>query len=176
MRHLQYLEENLMATRGYVAMEDYDKEACGTHVNLADIGFVGATYATESQNLDEIKDALILVSGARVISAQLTKEFPESPAVVTDKNFQRETKWLVRYFDNQQFLDAANTIPNPGYLKKFNFEVPCAKLALLRDGSDEMNISTGDGATFKTSIEGNYRSPTGGTITIIEVVHVGRDS
>jgi hypothetical protein len=154
-----------MATLGSIIIGDYDREKSTVSVNLADIGYVGATYLTETQNLDEIR------------SANLTKTFPESQADVTNKNAQRERKWLVQYFDNKQFLDGANLIPNPSFLKNFTFEIPTADASLVvAPDADFMDITAGVGATLKSTLESNYRSPAGGTITVTKVQLVGRNS
>lgn len=166
-----------MATRGAITIQDYDNEKSVVQVNLADIGFVGATYATETQNLDEVKDAIIGVILGEVRATAITKDFPESSAVVAAQQAQRENKWLVRYRDSSQFMDVANTIPNPGYLKIFTFEIPTANLALLSpDAKDHMIITAGAGLTLKNSLEANYRSPYGGLISVLEIVHVGRNN
>lgn len=167
-----------MATRGSITLEDYDHEKSTIHINLADIGLAGATYASETQNLDEVKDAVALVSIGAIRNATIHKEFPESAAVVSDLNAQRERKWLVTYQDNAQFSDSpANLVANMGYLKKFNLEIPAAKVTgLLAAEGDKMILTAGDGLTFKTSLEANIRSPYGGTITVIEVRLVGRNT
>lgn len=166
-----------MATLGSIVVGDYDREKSVISVNLADIGFVGATYLTETQNLDEIKDAIAAVILGEIRSANLTKTFPESQAEVTNKNAQRERKWLVQYYDNKQFLDGANTIPNPSFLKNFTFEIPTADASLVvAPDADFMDITSGVGATLKSTLESNYRSPAGGTITVTKVQLVGRNS
>lgn len=166
-----------MPTWGTISIRDHDREKSSVTVDLADIGLVGATYASETQNLDEIKDAIALVSLGTIENTVIHKRFPEAGGAPADPNAQRERKWLVRYQDTQAFLDVGNTIGNAGYLDIFTKEIPCAKLVdLLIPNTDRMDIETGDGLTFVTSLEANMRSPYGGTISVLEVLLVGRNN
>lgn len=166
-----------MPTWGTISIIDHDREKSSVTVDLADIGLVGATYATETQNLDEIKDAIALVSLGTIQGSTIHKNFPEAGGVPADANAQRERKWLVRYQDTQQFLDAGNTVGNAGYLQTFTKEIPCAKVEdLLIPNTDRMDIAAGDGATFVASLNANMRSPYGGTVTVLEVLLVGRNN
>lgn len=171
-----------MPTQGFVTIEDRDREISTTSFWLQDVG--AGNYGSVTQDLDEIKDAIITVTRGVVRQTGFTKTFLESFAVVTDAEAQRENKWLVSYRDTTQFLDVANTIANPGYGKIFNVEVATAKLTgLLLDDRGVMDINDGGvGEAFKDVLQANLRSPYNNsaastpTIEVLEVAHVGRNN
>lgn len=166
-------------TRGNITIKDYDGEKTTTQVRLANIGIAGATYASETQNLDEIKDAIIGVIIGAVIESSITDVFTEPAGAALVKAAQRELKWNVVYRDTSQFSDALNTVPNYGYNQLFNMEIGTANTALLSSvpgAKDLMDISAGAGLTLKTTLESNARSPYGGVIAIEKVVLVGRNT
>lgn len=104
-------------------------------------------------------------------------ETPLSNTPPSDPQAQRETKWFVDYEDSQQFFDPpVNAIPNAGYKKTFSIELPTADLSLLTGNTSVLDITAGAGATFKTAFEAIARSPYGGTVTVLEVRHVGRNT
>jgi hypothetical protein len=171
-----------MPTQGFVTIEDMDHEVSTTSFWLQDVG--AGNFASVTQDLDEIKDAIITVIRGVVRQTGFTKTYLESFAVVTDEEAQRENKWLVTYRDTTQFLDVANTIANTGYGKVFNIEVATAKLTgLLLDDRGVMDINDGGvGEAFKDVLQANIRSPYNHTaagtptIQVIEVAHVGRNN
>lgn len=126
-----------MATIATISFEDYDRERSSMSVHVQDIG--AANYGAVTQDIDEIKDASRALSIGVCLSSGFTKSFPETGDPAATVNAQRERKWLVTYRDSTQFLDAANTIANPGFNKIFNFEIPCADASLLSTNSDEIN-------------------------------------
>lgn len=85
---------------------------------------------------------------------------------------QRGIKWSVQYSDNTQYFDPpVNAIPNAGYQQIFTNTLGTANLALLADGEEELNLSTGVGATFKTQFEGLIKSPYGGDVKLLRVYY-----
>lgn len=100
-----------------------------------------------------------------------------SNVVPADENAQRERKWLVIYEDSQAFFDPGiDEIPNAGFRKVFNFELPTALLTgQLQTNSDEADLTTTEMAAFKTAFEAIARSPYGGTVTVLKLVAVGRN-
>lgn len=168
-----------MPTRASFSFEDFDRERSVTLIWVQDVSAVN--YGSVTQDIDELKDALATITIGAIRSANMMKEFPESGAPVTNPQAQREAKWLITYRDTTQFLDALNTIPNPGYLKLFAIEVPCADLTLLTGNEDTLRLNAGVGATFKANFEANARSPynhsaSNPTIELVSVRHVGRSS
>lgn len=166
-------------TRGNITIKDFDGEKTTTQVRLANIGILGATYASETQNLDEIKDAVIGVILGQVIESAITDVFTEPAGGAIPNTAQRELKWNVVYRDTSQYSDAGNTVPNYGYNQLFNMEIGTANPALLSTvpgAKDLMDVSAGAGLTLKNSLEANMRSPYGGLIAVEKVVLVGRNT
>jgi hypothetical protein len=94
-----------------------------------------------------------------------------------DVNAQRERKWLGVYEDTTQFLDLVNAIANPGYLKKFTFEIPTADFSggRLLPGKDEGDLAEPTMAAFVTAFQTLAKSPYGGTPRILSMTGVGRN-
>jgi hypothetical protein len=168
-----------MPTRGFVTIQDHTNEATTVNFWVQDVGAIN--YGSVTQDIDEIKDGILEVIRGNVLQSGFTKTFPENPAVVTDPLAQRESKWLVRYRDTSQFLDAVNSIANPGFLKIFNLEIGTADLTLLQPGSEQMDLESVRGAAFVAAMEPNIRSPYNHTssapsVEIIDVLFVGRNT
>jgi len=164
-------------------MEDYDGESSNVLIWVQDMA--AANYGSVTQDVDELKDAIATISLGAIRDVSVNKTFPENPAVVTDKTAQRESKWLITYRDTVQFLDENNLIANPGYLKVFTTEIPAAKLSLLSNNSDELNLSDGGVVqAFVASFEANARSPYNHSnvlttppatwLKVLSIKHVGR--
>lgn len=174
-----------MSTRASIALADHENEKSNVLVWVQDIG--AANYASVTQDIDEIKDAIDGITLGTVLDAGFTKSFPETSGYPSgDPEAQRETKWLVTYQDNMQFLDELNTIANPGYLKVFTAEIPTANLALLPAGKDELVLTTaGVILDFVNSWQTNVRTPynnSNGKTTppatfnlVLSIKHVGRN-
>lgn len=172
-----------MPTHGTVSIEDASGETSTIRFNIQDYSLIPTApnnIGSVSQDLDELKDAVALITLGEIRKVNLGKDFPESAAPVTDVNAQRERKWLVTMRDETQFLDPTNAVPNPGYLRTFQFEVPCANLALLRAGSDEIDLANATVIQFVTAVQLNIRSPWNSsalvtpTNRVISIRHVGR--
>lgn len=173
-----------MPTRASISISDHENERGTVLVWVQDIG--AANYGSVTQDIDEIKDAIDTIIVGTINDSGFNKVFPENvgyPSGVPAA--QRETKWLVTYQDNMQFLDEANTIANVGYLKVFTAEIPCADLTLLPAGKSELDLSAGVPLAFKQAWEANVRTPynhTNGKTTppatfntVLSVKHVGRN-
>lgn len=95
----------------------------------------------------------------------------------TNEFAQRETKWVVKYHDDQQFFDPPdNAIPNEGYLKPFDFEIGAADLSLLDDNQDFLPLDETHAAALVTAFEAMARSPYGGTVVVDSIQQVGRNT
>jgi len=175
-----------MATKGYIALEDYSKEKSGVGFYLQDIG--AGNYASVTQDLDELKDAIAAVSGCVVRSAQFTKDFPESFALSTNPDGNREAKWLVRMRDTTPYLGAGSTFPNPGYGQIFTFTIPGA-LSETADGPTKVPntdladlVGNAEMAALVVALEANARSDTNNaaavtpTQVVIDITWVGRNN
>lgn len=92
-----------------------------------------------------------------------------------DVNAQRERKWLGIYEDSTATLGVG--IDNPGYLKKFTFEIPTADFSgdRLLPGKDEADLSEATMAAFVTAFQALAKSPYGGTPRVLQMFGVGRN-
>jgi len=166
-------------------MSDYDAEASSVQFWVQDLG--AANYGSVTQDIDEVKDAIMDVSLGVVNDSGLRKVFPESFAIASDPDAQRERRWLVRMRDTDQFLDVANTIANPGYGKVFTLTIPAAATetadgpALLPNSDVADIVGNAEMAALVAAIEANVRSPWNHTgaapsIEVLEVLLVGRNN
>jgi hypothetical protein len=155
---------------------EYDpKELSSMGINPGPVTSVN--YDAKRDALDDLKAVWGNLSLGVVRKINLTISTTESTAEVTDKNAQRERKWLVTYRDNTEFLDVGDTIENPGFGKLFQTEVPCAKLSLLDQKSDELDLAATGVPAWIAAFEAVQNSPTGGNeIEVISIKHVGRSS
>lgn len=165
-----------MANNATFIIGEYDpSELSSMGINPGPVTSVN--FDAKRDALDDLKVVWGNISLGVVRKINLTISTTESVAEVTDQNAQRERKWLVTYRDNTEFLDVADTIENPGYGKLFNTEVPCAKLSLLDQKSDDLDISIVAVAAWITAFEAVQNSPTGGNeIEVISIKHVGRST
>jgi hypothetical protein len=174
-----------MPTQGFLSMADYDDESSSVGFWVQDLG--AANYASVTQDIDEVKDAIAAVSLGVINDSGLRKVFPESFGQATDPNAQRERRWFVRMRDTTQFLDAGNTIANPGYGNVFTMTIPAANLstadgATLVPNTDVADITgNAEMAALVAALEANVRSPwnhtaTAPTVDVMEILLVGRNS
>jgi hypothetical protein len=160
-------------------IRDYDGETTTTNIHLTPLLSDGSNYAAIETAANNIKAAVENMILGTVEQAQLVHVFDENiTPTVADPNAQREVKWLVTMQDTTQYLDAANTVVNPGYGKVWQFEIGTAELAELAPNSDEADPA-GDVSTLKLQLEANARSPwnyaaASPTQSLISVRHVGR--
>lgn len=175
-----------MSTKGYVTTEDYSQEVSTVSFWLQDIG--AANFASVTQDLDEVKDAIDAFSLARVKNAGFNKTYPESSATVADPTAQRERKALVIYEDTTPYIDdPTNTVANPGFGKLFQLEIPAPRMfeddgttSVLVSGTDLYDLTSTAVSAFVAVMEPNIRSPynhtsTAPSVSIRKIVHVGRN-
>lgn len=177
-----------MSTQMFMSIMDYPNETGSLNIHLPEITVLNFTGVT--QDLDEIADAIQAVVLGNTVRLGFTRTYDDSDAInpdpVTNTAAQREQKWLVTYKDVKKWLDAAGTIANGAYRKKFTFEIPCADLSLLQTNSDQMNVTAGAGLALVTALEANAKSPYNkdapsfGTdteyIKVLSIRHVGRNT
>lgn len=164
-------------------VKDYsaEKSVFGWHTQqLLSDGSNLATIQTDNATM------LLAVYGvcrfASINNQQLVEGLRGSQAANPNPEAQREEKWLCTYEDVSEYLDPPlNTVPNPGYHKIFNLELPEADLS-LRTGNHDIVFSKGsvpDNAAF-TTLETEFndvvRSPYGGNASLLEVRAVGRNT
>jgi hypothetical protein len=165
-----------MANSASLTIGEYDpKENSTMSLNVGPV---------TSVNFDARRDAIAdlqAVMGNIILGVvrftNLNIKTTESVAEVTDQNAQRERKWLVTYRDNTEFLDVADTIENVGFGKLYTTEVPTAKLSLLDQKSDDLDLAATGVAAWIAAFEAAQQSPTGGNeIEVISIKHVGRST
>lgn len=160
-----------MPTTFSVSIKDYDTQTgrVGFNVDTPD----GLTYDALDSSTQSLALAVQQMIVGLVVSTSLTTvtRWQGSFNASSDKVAQRGNKWFVRYIDASEFLDAANTVPNPSYLGTFDFSIPTANLDLrdnnenfvyTLDGTGQLQVFT----DFVTEAEAIVRSPNGGTIFI----------
>lgn len=165
-----------MANSASIIIGEYDpKENSSMQLNVGPVTSVN--YDARRDAIDDLKAVMGNIILGAVRFTNLTIRTTESVAEVTDKNAQRERKWLVTYRDNTEFLDVGDTIENTGFGKLYNTEVPTAKLSLLDQKSDELDLAATGVAAWITAFEAAQQSPTGGNeIEVISIKHVGRST
>lgn len=160
----------------FITVGEYDpKENATMSLNPGPITSVN--YDAKRDAIDDLKAVMTNLILGEVRFTGLTIKTTESVAVVTNKDAQRERKWLVTYRDNTEFLDVGDTIENTGFGKLYNVEVPTAKLSLLSAKSDDLDLTVVAIAAWITAFEAVQNSPTGGNdIEVISIKHVGRST
>ncbi len=111
------------------------------------------------------------------VRAALTVQERINVAGPIGSNAQRELKWVVTYEDTTEFLDSpADTVPNPGFGKLYNFEIGTANAAALEPGTDILSPSSPEYAAINNFIGSvSLQSPTGGSASLRRVRLVGRN-
>lgn len=101
----------------------------------------------------------------------------ETNVPATSANAQREIKALVKFTDVLEYFDdPVNSIPNAGYGKSFDCEVPGVDLQYLTPNTDTFDLTQAPWDAFVTAFEALIKSPYGGDTQITEVQHVGRST
>lgn len=156
-------------------IEDYNGETSRMSINIGPL--TAANFTAKRDAIDDVKAAIPALILGELRTTTINEAFAESTANITDKNAQRESKWLITMRDVTQFFDVGNTINNPGFGNKFNVELPTADLALLPAvATDELDLTTPAVATFVTAMEAIANSPTGGNeCEVVSIRHVGRN-
>lgn len=119
--------------------------------------------------VDDLTIGVIAKERQEVFNTILSQDLP------TSEFAQRGSKWQVNYHDNTQFFDApVNAIPNAGYLKPFQVEIPAADLSLLDDNQTFLPLDGTEAAAFVTAFEAMARSPYGGVVVVDSIEYVPR--
>lgn len=159
---------------------DFSKEdstVTYTGAQMDDANF--AAQIILAHNLRSATDGITL--GARQVERVVAQNLNSAQPTPTDKNAQRERKWLVVYKDTTQYYDSPSTaFPNTGYGKVHTVEVPTADLSLLTAAHSDRLDADDPGlpaaiTAYITAFEAFQLSPYGGESEIIEMVAVGRN-
>lgn len=158
-----------------ISLEDYDREPTKHKLNIGPL--TAANFTAKRAAIDALKAAIPALVLGEIRSSTINEVFTESTAAVTDKNAQRERKWMVTYRDVTQFFDGANTINNPGFGNLSSVELGTADASLLPDtASDELDLTVTAVATYVTAFEAVQNSPTGGNeVEVVSIKMVGRN-
>jgi len=171
-----------MSTEITVTHLDYDNEKTSTGIRLEAVAADGSNWAALLVSVAAIHAAIDGVcNGAdNQITISTIQRLGNAPAVFSTA--QRERKWLVTYQDDSEFLDPpTNSVPNPGYMKRYNFELGTADYQWLDDNSDvvytpQMSVVEIPVQALVDALEADAKSPNGGNIVIVEIRAVGRNT
>lgn len=171
-----------MPTKGFVTYIDHSKETSTVSFWLPEI--TALNFAGVTQDLDEIVDGLAVITQGHVVNKGFTRTYDDdlNLSPVTDESVGREDKWLITFRDVKQFLDLANSIPNPSKGKLFKIEVPTAVYTgFVPQGSDFMTVGSDAWNDLAAALvpnvksENNRNAPAGvGDTTYVEMVSVKR--
>lgn len=130
-------------------------------VRIRGVELTSANYDAQIAASVALQDTIAaLVIGLKG-QVQYSNLFEISGAKATDPYAQRESKWLVRYHDNVTG-------------DKQTLEIPTAKLALLGQDTEFLDLSGTEAANFKTAFEGFAKSKNGNAVTIDQILFVAR--
>lgn len=160
---------------------DYDKEITTMQYNIRDV--TGGNIVTIQNEIQDLKDAIGEITRGNLAQTQISLIERQAVSYPNDASVQRERKWLVVAVDTtENFEQGAELIPNRNFGLKFTFEIGTALLdtnLLRNDGHWTYNPLTNlpaDWANFKTAFQNLVLSPSGGTLRILDVLHVGRNT
>lgn len=166
-----------MAQGGYFSILDWDSEVSAFSFNTGAVTAVSLPgLLTQFGALRTAAEAMIL--GTIQEEAQYVFKTKLDNTPPTDKNAQRERKWLITYEDNTPFFDpGVNSIPNAGYKKVFTSELPTANATLLpaAPAGDELDLTAAPTDDFVTAFEALVKSPYGGAAHVLKISLVGRN-
>jgi hypothetical protein len=159
-----------MATYGFLTLMDRSGEKATFSFFLPPLAADGANYATITAAFDAVKAAVEDVTGGVVMESSIVaKRTRHANAIPADG--RREQKWLGRYQDDSTF-------------KVYNWEVPCNDIDTLpmKEGTDFVDMNYAVAGTLKDNLDAfvaalnALRSPTNGTVTVISIQDVGRNT
>lgn len=147
-------------------LKDYGNEqtAEASSWSLAVTTLTAGNVVAEAAKHAALYTALDAISlGVNAKKETVFSRVPVSGAFATDKNSQRENKFLIRYRGDAAF-------------KAFSMEMPCADLSLLATDSEFMDPAGAEYIALKAAFEACVRSPDDAseTVTMGSVQFVGR--
>lgn len=150
-----------MAQKVAFTYKDFNDESSTVGFTHGDM--TAASFDADHTLISNLSAAL----GALTLCTQSKKtivsdELLTGIAQPVDPYAQRESKWLVRYKDTST-------------QKTYSLEIPGADLTLLVAGDDRMDPANAAYIAFETAFEAYHRSPAGNPVSLLEIVHVGRN-
>lgn len=164
---------------GSFTLMDYDRET--STMNFATGPITVATLPAALTQFGALRTAIQGITVGTVAAESLyvnrTKLSNTPPA---DPHAQRERKWLVTYEDATEYFDApTNSIPNAGFGKVFNVEIPTADFGIadiLLPNSGDANLTLLPMSQFITAFENLVHSPYNGAVSVIRIQAIGRST
>jgi len=162
-----------------IGVKDHSKEVGSSTIHVGSVTAVSLPGLLS--DIDDYKTAFdAIVIGTLKYDMLTAFKTPISTLTPVDPNAQRERKFLVTYADTQAFFDPpTNAIPNATFGRVFNFEIPTADFeltGLFPTNTDECSLAQTEIAAFVTAFETIARSPGGGTVTVLGITGVGRNT
>lgn len=118
-----------MPSTASLTLNDYDGQPGIVGINVEEV--TAANITAVATAMGNWRGAIEAITLGITIKSQLSilSRFNASNARATSNLAQRGNKWIVFYRDNSQFLDAGNTVPNPGFQRAFTLDIPTADLS-----------------------------------------------
>lgn len=167
-----------MAGESYsISVKDYSKEISSSAIHIG--GVTAVSLPGLLSDIDDYRSAVDAIIVGVIRSDSLTAfKTNLSTAIPASPQAQRERKFMVTYADDLPFFDdPVNAIPNEGFGKVFNYEIPTADFSLtglFPTNTDEVDLAQTQIAAFVTAFEAVARSPYGGTVEVLAITGVGR--
>lgn len=141
--------------------QDYSREKSNVRFNVTTM--TAANFDATNNAINSLSAAILALQQENTLQSKRVMSANNyiSRAAATDKSCQREIKWLALFED-------ATTH------SLFRHEIPQAKLSLLDQNSEFLDLGAGDGAAFKTAAEAIVKSPAGNSCNLVSVQHVGK--
>lgn len=140
---------------------DYDGEV--SNVRIPTAGLTDTNWVAQGTLQTNLQNALAAITGGQLAKTVIGNELIVSLEKATDKDAQRELKWLVSYH---------TTADN----KRYSVELPCADTAAL-DPNDRAHAAIGDAGVvdaFVAAFEAITRIDGTKLVKVDEITLVGR--
>lgn len=172
-----------MASNASYTINDYDSQAGIVGIQIPEVS--DTNFVDVATKIGELRTTMTPLIRGIFIQTQMSiiSRYNASDEPATDDLAQRGNKWRVVYRDTSQWADApTNTVPNYGYLKTFDVEIPTANLTLREGNSDVIYTKAGGGvgaaaaaiAAFVADFEELVVSPYGGVPDVLRIEAVTR--
>lgn len=155
-----------------IIINDYDGQQGAVTVNIPVVTAVN--IADVLSDLDAIRQELPNIILGIVVSTGYSSriQYVSSNAKATSNLAQRGNKWLFKCQDAT--VELAAGVPNPYFMRPFQYEIPTAKLALRIDNNNTVYVKDGTAnvAQFDDFVpiwDSWAKSPVGGTLDTLSV-------
>lgn len=172
-----------MASNYSQSIIDYDGQTGITGLQFTELT-VG-NFTAVLTKLGTLRDAMSELYLGDLVNTQVSIMHRYSSGDVPSNNdlAQRGNKWRVIVRDTSEWANPpTNTVPNYGFGKTFDFEIPTADLTLREANSDVIYTQSGGGVgaketeieAFVAAVEDVWLSPYGGAGTVVKIEAVTR--